>query len=65
MAIPIEHNLHGQDYQNRAHLQYRNGGLIDVHAHLHLMKGKQEAEFCQAEQLVNVALELSQVRSTP
>jgi hypothetical protein len=57
MAIPIDHNLHGQDYQNRAHLRYQNGGLIDVHAHLHLMKGKLETETFQAELLVNVALE--------
>lgn len=57
MSIPVEHNLHGQDYQNRAHLRYQNGGLIDVHAHMHLMKGKKETEFFQAELLVNVALE--------
>jgi len=57
MAIPIDHNLHGQDYQNRAHLRHRNGGLIDVHAHMHLMKGKLETETFQAELLVNVALE--------
>jgi hypothetical protein len=59
---PPEHNVTGQDFTRREHFRYQGPPLIDVHAHVMVLKEGPDAGLGQAQRMMEVAEEFGVAR---